>query len=939
MKTRMLPGISPLIGRDTALGVLDRSLKAVAEGSGGCVVVEGPAGIGKSRVLKAAAAHATPTMAVAQGRATELDRVAPLTTMRTLLQASHPAGLQISTVEDLDRNRLCLVDRLGELIEDYVRAQPLVVLLDDAHWADELTALALRILIPALSSVPVLWLLARRPAAVRGPAQDAIDWLVGEGARRLHLDPLPDDAIAQLCAHVLGATPDSTVLSLAARSEGNPFLLEELLTAFRDTGQVLISEGTATLDADALPANFLGAVDHRLRDLSDEARRLLDAGSVLGRPFTVHEAAGLVGQSAIGLLPAASEAVDAGTLVSRGSALAFQHDLIREALYTGLPEPVRAALHREAASVVQAEGGSPVEIAEHLIRGACRRDGHAIAVLREAVQQVAPTAPQTAADLILRMLGLLEQHDASRPELVADAVRLLASAGRVTEAKELGKSALHTKLHIGAEAALLLGLSEALYVAGQTSAVVECTRRALGRHAVPEAVRAQLLAIRAHGLLDTRDIASADGAGAEAVTVGAAIGEHRSLVCGTAVRSVAARSRGDFDDALAYGREAVRIADDVGGEARHRQPRLWLGPALIAVDRFAEAEAVYERGQREADQLGTAWSQPHWYHCRAELRMAAGRLEDAGVEAEAGLRVAERLEIWAAGIPLLTVLARVAVYRDDIASARDHLDRAERLVAEGVSVGTDELAWTAALFQDAAGQPESALETLAELYAGLPQRLLLLSREPQAGPYLVRLAQRADAGAKAEAAAAAARSLAQRNPSVASLAGAAAHADGLLRDDLDALRAAVHHYRSSPRTLGGAAASEDAARAEAAAGQRSAAVALLEEAHDQYVTSGATRDAARARQGLRRLGVRRGSRQGKRDACTAWSNLTEAELRVVRLIAKGLTNREVASRLFLSPHTVSSHVRHSFTKLGVTSRVELTRQVLTHDRTEDRMNK
>jgi hypothetical protein len=101
---------------------------------------------------------------------------------------------------------------------------------------------------------------------------------------------------------------------------------------------------------------------------------------------------------------------------------------MREAIYNNLSGPVRSALHRQAAIVVRADGGSPVEIAEHLIRSEHKGDGQAITVLREAAAHVAGNAPGTAADLILRALDVLDEQDPVRPEVTADVVQRWAPA-------------------------------------------------------------------------------------------------------------------------------------------------------------------------------------------------------------------------------------------------------------------------------------------------------------------------------------------------------------------------------------------------------------------------------------------------------------------------------------------------------------------------------
>src|SRR5262249_24095591 len=141
------------------------------------------------------------------------------------------------------RNRFLLVDQMAVRLEDYARTQALLIILDDAQWADELTALTVRMLVPTLRSSPVLWLFARRPLPARVPAQLALDWLIEDGARRLPLDALPGDAMARLCADVLHAEPGPDVLELAARAAGNPFLLLELLEALRAAGRVRVAGG------------------------------------------------------------------------------------------------------------------------------------------------------------------------------------------------------------------------------------------------------------------------------------------------------------------------------------------------------------------------------------------------------------------------------------------------------------------------------------------------------------------------------------------------------------------------------------------------------------------------------------------------------------------------------------------------------------------------
>jgi DNA-binding CsgD family transcriptional regulator len=168
------------------------------------------------------------------------------------------------------------------------------------------------------------------------------------------------------------------------------------------------------------------------------------------------------------------------------------------------------------------------------------------------------------------------------------------------------------------------------------------------------------------------------------------------------------------------------------------------------------------------------------------------------------------------------------------------------------------------------------------------------------------------------------------NPSVESIAGTAAQVRGLATDDAALLSEAVVHFRRSPRRLALASALEDDGNLLAELREQDTGIAELSEALELYTELGASWDAGRVRARLRALGVRRrfGTTTPVR---TGWEALTTSELHVVRLVALGLRNREVGERLFVSPHTVSTHLRHAFTKLGINSRVELARLVSQHE--------
>ncbi|MBO0871326.1 MAG: hypothetical protein J2P15_22455, partial [Micromonosporaceae bacterium] len=636
----------------------------------------------------------------------------------------------------LDAARFWLIDEIRENIEAFARHQPLLIALDDVQWADELTVLALNTLIPAVATVPVCWLLARRTGARRTAA---LDWPALEHARRLRLEPLARPAVSQLCTHLLGALPDPNLLALIDRGGGNPFLIEELLNALRGEERIQLSAGTATITGGELPADFVAAVDRRLGDHSPAARQVLDAGAILGRPFTVHEVAALTGLPVPEAIGAAREGVSAGVLVEVDDDLGFRHDLLREAVYRALSRATRRALHREAVRVLQGEGRPAAEVAGHVTRYARKGDLAALGQLRDAVKEVMSVAPGVAADLLSKILDLTPVPHGDRPDLIADRIRMLAAAGRLAEALAASEAALKENLDPAAEAAILVGLSETLKHSGRDSVVVHQAERALERPGVPPAMRARLHAVQAHGLLYTSDLAAAEPAARAAMDLGDAAGDSSAVVFGGAARSVVARWRGQLTQSVALARAAVQRADEAGGDARLRHPRAWLGRALISVDQFDEAQAVLAQGKRETQELGTAWSLPVIHGYQAQLLLATGRLEEAVVEAESGLRVATQLEAWALSELLVSIRIWLAVSQRQMAEAQAYLRRSQRR-SRRLSAQPSR-GW--AFVQDGRGRPEEAVTAFLSRYDRLAEEPGLLTEEPLGAAYLVRLALRA----------------------------------------------------------------------------------------------------------------------------------------------------------------------------------------------------
>ncbi|MER7192714.1 BREX system ATP-binding domain-containing protein [Streptomyces flaveolus] len=895
-----------LIGREHVLSVVNSRMDAVSRGSGGCVVVEGPFGTGKTHLLRASTLEASERgFTVVAGQAGGTDQPTPIHLLINVLRHLMPGAADFDALVRPDSNPFWLTDRVGELVESAARRRPLVLVLDEAQRIDDMSGLALRGLVQSLTSAPVLWLLARRPVPARSLAQHALGWLVDHTALRLPLGALDDEAAAALCTDVLGAEPDASVLRWVHRCGGNPWMLENLLGAFRRAGQVVVVDGTASVVAERLPEGVLTAVDRLLDGMPPAVRRLLVSGSGIGRVFTADEVAAVLGESATELSASVEEAVCAGLLRRDGSDLAFEHEVIEEAL--PLLPPSRKQVSAAARPPAAASGARPTGEPEPATPPPPLAGDHrhaAGAADAPAAPAPSPRAPGCdCEDLAARAMASLGDVFDEVPRTLAGPLRLLAGAGRCAEAARLSRVALRPGVEAVAEAQLVLGLGQGLRDAGHPGLAAGLLRRTLTRQDIGEPERAALNEALA-------DVARCPGGTTDAVR-GAEPGD------GTPIDSDGPRA------------VAPRQAPGHCG-ACERPLWTWLIRALAAADLFDGARAVCEAVRREAERFSEVWPATLWYGHHAELLAAAGRLEEARGEAEAALRTADR-SAPEDSVPARLVLARLSLHRGDLATASDQLRMSERLTAPDGGADRARLDWALAQFHTASGRPAMAVRTLINVEGWVEPDPLLFSEAPTAAAMLVRLAGQAGLGAEAERAAVFARQLADLNPTVRSLAGGAEHAEGVLRNDMVALHRAVELHRHAARPLAAGSALEDAALVEQSMGNKTRTVRLLESAVDLYLDCGAQRDTARVQKKLLRLGVHHERGQGAERPKTGWESLTSAELRVVRAIVDGMTNREAASSLFLSPHTVDSHLRRVFSKLNINSRVELTKHFLTHE--------
>lgn len=931
------------IGRAAEIEALEHSLHKAVAGQSSVTLVEGEAGIGKtSLVTRMVEMAGALDVQVMRGAAEELDRSRPfgLLTDTLELERSSPdperarlarllggdddsAGRPLS-VRASAAGRYQAVEAVFNLMERLTLDSPAVVALEDLHWADLPTLLTLHALGRRLEQLPVALVVTLRPSPRSSELDGVLDGLAARDARQLRLGPLTEPEVEALVCEVAGARPGPGLRCQVARARGNPLFVIELVRALIEEGHLSVREGHADVAGPAMPPSLRLVLLRRLSHLSPGTIEVLRMASVLGSSFEVAHLGLVLRRSVVDLLPCLEEAVHGGVLEEAGRRMAFRYDPVREAVYTDLALGIRAGLHLEIGIALREEGAPVIEVATHLSLGAPLGDRRVVGWLADAAREAALRTPAVAIDLLERALSIADLNDPSRDRLVADLAVVRLSAGRVLEAEALARELLgrHHDPEVTVPARLVL--VRCLLAQDRTVDAALEGRIALERNELSSTAHAQMHAEAAFGTLFMGGVDEAAAAARAAQSEAEQVGDELAACIASCVLSSVALARGDTDEAVRLGTEAVRRSDESASAAARRfHCRLFLGFALVDADRLAYAEIVFREGRQLSEQLGTVLPLPLYHWALALVEYLAGEWDDAVAEARSGFTLAEEVGTRVGMVAAHGAMALVAVHRNDLSDAQE-------LVSSGLAAQAGNppqyraawLAWPRALLAEARGDCGGALSALEEAWQ-LCAASGLQSQLPMLGPDLVRLLVGAGHRADAHTVARQVGDVAERMGS-ASARGAALRCRGMAEDDPEVLLEAVATLRPGPRPRALARSCENAAAALVAGGRQPDAVAVLLEAQSRYLALGADRDLARVEAALRSLGVRPG-RRGARNArpTTGWESLTPTESNVVTLIAESLTNREVATRLYISPRTVETHLGHVFVKLEVSSRTAL----------------
>jgi DNA-binding CsgD family transcriptional regulator len=940
--------ITALLEREQPLRQVAALVHAAREGKGAIVAILGAPGEGKTALLEESCRIAGAAgMAVCRARCSELEQAFALGVARQLLEPpvraldpqlragllDGPAGLAASPL-DIDAARpgersLATLHGLYWLAAGLAEGQPLLLAIDDAHWADVATLQWLGYLARRIAGLPLLVAIATRPLAPDAREGPLVDLMDERLLTLLRIGALSEEAVATLAEGVLGQSPHARFAAELHRvTGGNPFSVNEVLGELARAGATPSVELAKGLQGRA-PEALQRDVRRRIARLGEPASAAARALAILGERATAREVA-LLGE----LDPnAAADALDALALegvLSAGAPLAFAHPLLRAAVYDALPARRRARLHARAAALLIEDGASAETVAAQLLRSDPEGNAASVKSLRAAAADAMRRgAPQQALAHLTRALA--EPPSArERAQLLAELagaemlLRSPAAIGHLREAVEQGADPVE-------RARLRWLLSDALFFANEWDAALaqlELALEELGERDLDLALRLEgrlltfatldaraVLAGRARPArsaedehvehLQRRAEAAAGVAGARPARLNLAlllavrarpVAEIEALIDGGLDHGRFLECESSEAIEATYGAFALVLIDDLSAALRHTDAMLADAAARGSVLGFlagstfralanlrggalAQAEADAAPALELALEHGLNFTIPFTAAYLALILLERGRAAEAA-ELLVPIAIGPELAGTPAGVTLLEARARVRQACGEPAPAVEDL-RACGEACELLGVlNPNVVAWRSQL--------ALALRTEAPLQAReLVARELALARA---------------AGVA-------------RGVGVA-LRASAALATGEERERL--LGESVAALASCPARLELAGALIDLGAHLRREGRRASAREPLRRGLEMAHEARAEPLAERAREELLASGAR-----PRRPWLTGVDALTPSELRVARLAAAGASNPEIAQALFVTTQTVKGHLSNVYRKLAISARAEL----------------
>jgi ATP/maltotriose-dependent transcriptional regulator MalT len=817
------------------------------------------------------------------------------------------------------------------VLEQLAKRQPLLLTLDDIHWADAASVEVITHLLRRFRG-PLLIAVAYRHAPIRLLA-------TLEGGARIDLSSRIDLAALTPAeaAELMGPHVDEVTRAILYReSGGNPFYLEQLVRAgHADRDQ---APGEPARAAESIPRAVIAAIHEQLMGVSEAARGALEAAAVAGESFEPGLIAAIAEMDEPDALKAVDELLDCDLLQATDAPrrFRFRHPIVRRAVYDHTARGWQIGAHARAALALARARLPASAIAHHVEASAAAGDEQAIALLTEAGREVAPRAPETAGRWLLAANRLLPQRggdDDRRVSLLFEAADALTFAGAYTEALSAMDEidALLSPTCVRDRAELVAKVAFATRMSGRPLESRDRVTRAL--EGLPPAM-SSALTLKLELALDHywRGEFERMHEVAEPVLAEARDREETLFVAfAAALCSTASSSLDRPRHAITELTEAHEALDSLSDQrvAERIDVAGYVAQAASALERIDEALDCIYRGKRLAEATGQTPYVPGMLVQETNALFMKGRIREAKVVAETATDAAvltgnDQFAIWALWADAVVSSCAGDTARA-LASAREAVSRSERGPVTFFS-SLSRLHLAAALHT--AGDLEGARAELARFEKGPAQQLLDLRGGHGWGLLVLTqlavggLDAAADAAARAEVRART-TSLPQRTMTSHCASAAVLLARGDPDGALERSRAAVALASSADNPLLLARARVLMGTALGRRGETQAGVAELEEAERTLLDCGALGEADGAARELRRLGHRRprpsrGGSRGMRPGA-----LSPRETEIATLVAAGRRNRDVAAALFLSEKTVESHLARIYDKVGVHSRAAL----------------
>jgi DNA-binding CsgD family transcriptional regulator len=925
-----------LVGRDHELSRLIRCAAEATAGHGQAVLIEGEPGIGKSMLVRAVcAAAADRGCQVFWGAGDELGQALPLLPILDGLRVREPsANPRQETIVALMRGEVAsghgedvptaLAEQLLALVSELCTALPMVLVVDDLQWADQASVTLWERLSRSARHLPLLLIGMMRPVPQR---EDLLALRhTADLAVRLQLGGLREESVTELVETLAGGKPDAELMRLADGAAGNPLYLTELVDALARSSSLAVCAGAAELRNDYAPDSLSAAIADRLRFVPSWVREVLRAAALLGVDFAVPDLATVLHRGVADLVPAVDEAQAAGVLVESGTGLGFRHPMIRAALYEEIPAPVRAAWHREAGRAL-AEAGAPADrVARQLlasvgasIDGAEPMDDWILHWLERTAPLLVGQAPRAAAELLRQAVARSPAGSDQHDSLVCRLAEALFRVGDAAEAERVAHRGLATTADPDLLVDLHWTLAQCRSLAGRFPESLAALNEALAQPGISGRNRARLLVAIARTHRNLGQIELANQAASMALDEATEADDDWAVGWALHMLIITAGMQGRTVDALPLYDRALTVTQ---AEPALTDLRLLLhinqAVTLGDLDQYDGAFAAARQAQQLADRVGIMVRRAQARSCLGQLLFHTGSWDDALTEVGVVQEVTKD-----PGVACCDhgVAAMICFHRGDTAAAQNHLAAAAphaRQIGNRV-VGTLALARSEALEQ------EGALTEALNVLTGFADQAEELDEVEDLLADGVRLATTIGDSAAAQTLADQAAAMAD-DTEIPHRQANAWHCRGLVDHDAGRLLRAADRYHDAGRPLPRAKALEAAAGALVDIGDRAPARAAFSGAVDLYASLGAARDVARLQARFRAHGIRRAPRVKHRRARRGWDSLTPAEAKIAALVAQGMTNPQIANRLFLSHRTVATHVSHILGKLDVRSRIDIARE-------------